>query len=122
MVTFWSRASLPAWTAASAAIMIEILRVLAEGTATSPRRLAVAPLARSRRYQLTSNSALSLSSLRRFTKTRIGGPLSSVSHHTTTLRLTDARAHGSEPGRAPSPLLHHPTIVPAVHQGSVPDA
>ena len=52
MVTFWSSASLPAWTAASAAIMIEIFRVLADGTGTSPCRSARAPLARSFRNQL----------------------------------------------------------------------
>ena len=51
-VSFWSRDSLPACTAASAAIMIEILRVLAEGTGTAPARSAVAPVVRSFRYQL----------------------------------------------------------------------
>src|SRR5262245_1368073 len=53
--------------------MIEILRVLADGTATSPRRSAVAPVARSLRYQLTWNSALSHSSSRRFTRSRMAG-------------------------------------------------
>src|SRR4029453_5982977 len=56
--------------------MIEILRVLAEGTGTSPRRLAVVPVARSLRYQLTWNSALSHSSLRLFIRSRIGRLLS----------------------------------------------
>ena len=51
-VTFWSRESLPAWTAARAAIMIEIFRVLADGTGTSPRRSDVAPVVKSLRYQL----------------------------------------------------------------------
>ena len=44
MVTFWSRASLPSWTALRAAIMMEILRVLAEGTGTSPIRSARWPV------------------------------------------------------------------------------
>ena len=46
-----SRLSVPAWTAASAAIMIEILRVLAEGKTISPLRSAVAPVWRSFRYR-----------------------------------------------------------------------
>src|SRR5207253_11105805 len=54
--------------------MIEVLRVLAEGTATFPRRSAATPLARSFKYQLTSNSARSHSSLRFFTRSRIGRP------------------------------------------------
>src|SRR5439155_11970225 len=71
IVTFWSSESLPAWTAASAAIMIEILRVLADGTGTSPRRSALAPVAKSLRYQLAWKGAASHSSLRRFTRSRI---------------------------------------------------
>src|SRR5262249_36406263 len=69
---FWASEGFPPWTAASAAIMIEIFRVLAEGTATLPRRSAAAPLARSFRYQLTSNSAPSHSSLRLLTRSRMG--------------------------------------------------
>jgi C4-dicarboxylate transporter len=62
MVTFWSSESLPSCTALSAAIMMEIFRVLAEGTGVSPRRSARAPVVRSLRYQLvwkgrTSHSA-----------------------------------------------------------------
>ena len=52
IVTFWSSASLPAWTWASAAIMIDVLRVLADGTGTPPKRSARAPVVRSFRYQL----------------------------------------------------------------------
>jgi len=51
MVTFWSSASLPSCTALSAAIRMEILRVLAEGTGTSPSRFADLPVFRSLRYQ-----------------------------------------------------------------------
>ncbi len=65
MVTFWSSASLPSWTALSAAMRIEILRVLAEGTGTSPRRSARCPLARSFRYQLVWNGSASQRALRR---------------------------------------------------------
>src|SRR5437867_6421381 len=56
--------------------MIEILRVLADGTGTSPSRSAVAPVARSFRYQLAWKSAASHSSLRRFTRSRIDWLLS----------------------------------------------
>src|SRR3989454_4164843 len=76
IVTFWSSESLPAWTAASAAIMIEILRVLADGTGTAPRRSALAPVARSLRYQLAWNFSASHSSLRRLARSRIEGLLS----------------------------------------------
>src|SRR5260370_24539409 len=65
MTTFWSRASLPSWTALSAAIMIEILRVLAEGTGTSPSRSARAPVAQSLRYQLVWNGSVSQRASRR---------------------------------------------------------
>src|SRR5262245_1519551 len=54
--------------------MIEILRVLADGTGMSPRRLALAPVARSFRYQPVSNSARSHSSSSRFTRSRITWP------------------------------------------------
>src|SRR2546428_3860326 len=76
IVTFWSSASLPAWTPPSAAIMIEIFRVLADGTGTSPSRSARAPVARSFRYQLAWKFAASHSSLRRFTRSRIDWLLS----------------------------------------------
>src|SRR5438552_8061833 len=59
IVHFWSSASLPARTDASAAIMIEILRVLADGTGTSPARFAVSPLLQSLRYQLDWNGSAS---------------------------------------------------------------
>src|SRR6267142_2354288 len=65
MVTFWSSASLPSFTALSAAIRIEILRVLAEGTGTAPRRSARCPLVRSFRYQLVWNGSASQRALRR---------------------------------------------------------
>jgi hypothetical protein len=71
MVTFWSSASFPAWTAASAAIMIEIFRVLADGTGTSPSRWALAPVARSFKYQLAWKPAASHISSSRFTVSRI---------------------------------------------------
>src|SRR5881628_493584 len=51
--------------------MIEILRVLADETGTSPRRSALAPVAKSLRYQLAWKGAASHSSLRRFTRSRI---------------------------------------------------
>src|SRR5262245_21186944 len=66
MVTFWSRLSLPSWTALRAAIMMEILRVLAEGTGRSPRRSARRPVGRSFRYQLVWKGRASHSSLRVF--------------------------------------------------------
>ena len=75
IVTFWSRLSLPACTAASAAIMIEILRVLAEGTGTPPKRSARAPVARSFRYQLVWNGSASHSSLNFWTRSRMVGLL-----------------------------------------------
>ena len=53
MVTGWSSARLPSLTALSVAIMIAILRVLAEGTTTSPLRSAVWPVCRFFRYQPT---------------------------------------------------------------------
>src|SRR6266852_7105820 len=65
MVTFWSSASLPSWTALRAPIRIEILRVLAEGTGTSPRRSARRPLTRSFRYQLVWNGSASQRASRR---------------------------------------------------------
>src|SRR5512134_1195916 len=65
MVTFWFSASLPSCTALSAAIRIEILRVLAEGTGTSPRRSARAPEARSFTYQLVWNGSASQRASRR---------------------------------------------------------
>ncbi len=71
MVTFWSRASLPSWTALSAAIMMEIFRVLAEGTGVSPSRLAVSPVARSLRYQLVWKGRASHSAFIRVTRSRI---------------------------------------------------
>jgi hypothetical protein len=55
MVIFWSSDSLPACTAASAAIRIEILRVLADGTGMSPRRSAVAAVRHSLRNKLVWN-------------------------------------------------------------------
>src|SRR6266700_1963820 len=71
MVTFWARASLPSWTALSAAIMMEIFRVLAEGTGVSPSRLAVSPVARSLRYQLVWKGRASHSAFIRVTRSRI---------------------------------------------------
>src|SRR6185436_13899230 len=72
IVTFWSSESLPACTAASAAIMMEILRVLAEGTGTPPKRSARAPVARSFKYQLVWKGSASHSSLNFCTSSRIG--------------------------------------------------
>src|SRR5690349_18738302 len=71
ITTFWSSASLPSWTALSAAIMMEILRVLAEGTGTSPRRSARSPLARSFRYQLVWNGSVSQRASRRAASSRM---------------------------------------------------
>src|SRR5437870_12949640 len=72
--------------------MIEILRVLADGTGTSPRRLAVAPVARSFRYQPVWNSARSHSSSSRFARSRIAWPpLSSLPSPRTS---RPARYHG----------------------------
>src|SRR5712691_5389248 len=51
--------------------MIEILRVLADGTGTSPRRSARSPLARFFRYQLVSNGSASHSSSSRLARSRI---------------------------------------------------
>src|SRR3989442_1863091 len=72
ITTFWSRASLPACTAARAAIMMEIFRVLAEGTGTPPKRSARWPLTMSFTYQLDGNGCASHSALRRTTRSRMG--------------------------------------------------
>src|SRR6185503_16167810 len=71
IVTFWSSDSLPACTAASAAIMIEILRVLAEGTGTPPKRSARWPVVMSLTYQLDWKGSASHISLRRTTRSRM---------------------------------------------------
>src|SRR5262250_2205586 len=52
--------------------MIEIFRVLADGTGTAPRRSARSPLARSFRYQLVSKGSASHSSSSRLARSRIG--------------------------------------------------
>src|SRR4029453_6319285 len=72
--------------------MIEILRVLADGAGTSPRRLALVPVFRSFRYQPVSNSARSHSSSSRFTRSRIAWPPLSFPASPCTSRL--ARYHG----------------------------
>src|SRR4029453_8453698 len=80
--------------------MIEILRVLAEGTATLPRRSASTPLARSLRYQLTSNSPPSHRSLRLFTRSRLvssplPGPNDTTAHAADAAGLTAIAGHGT---------------------------
>src|SRR5262249_57784721 len=55
--------------------MIEIFRVLAEGTGVSPRRFAVSPLRRSLRYQLVWNGRASQSAFIRVTRSSIRGLL-----------------------------------------------
>src|SRR4026209_1942846 len=72
MVTFWSRESLPSWTALSPAMRMEIFRVLAEGTGTSPSRSARAPRSRSCRYQLVWKGRASHSAFIRLIKASMG--------------------------------------------------
>src|SRR5438128_6068259 len=52
--------------------MMEIFRVLADGTGTSPRRSARSPLVRSFKYQLVSNGSPSHSSSSCLARSRMG--------------------------------------------------
>src|SRR5262249_51902900 len=67
MVTGCSRASLLSCTALSAAIIMAILRVLADGTTTWPWRCTVSPVPRAFRYQPVWNGSSSQSLLRSVT-------------------------------------------------------
>src|SRR5215831_140097 len=120
MVTFRSSASLPACTALSAAIMIEILRVLADGTGTVPKRSAVAPVARSFRNQLVWNGRASHRSFRRSTRSRIGRLLRSTCPVEPWVRMSqaahtipDATSVGSSEGVRHLPNLPPKQVAPA---------
>src|SRR5262249_49478458 len=102
-----SRLRVPALTAASAAIMIEILRVLADGKTVSPLRSATWPVWRSFRYQpvgygCSSQRALS-SSIKScifgslLTLAGIAAGLAGAAHHQMVDRVDGRRRHVYQP-------------------------